>query len=103
MTEQVAGAAVRREVTVQAPVERAFEVFTEGMATWWPHDESHNVGPTPADGGDRALRTSTSLAFAGSGSYCHCGFRSHAKTTRFGGSHAITRPQSVSVPSCAFA
>src|SRR4051794_15996633 len=49
MTEQVAGATVRREVTVQAPVERAFSVFTEGIATWWPHEETHNVGPTPAD------------------------------------------------------
>ena len=49
MTEQVIGAPVRREVTVQAPVERAFHVFTEGIATWWPREESHNVGPTPAD------------------------------------------------------
>src|SRR3954447_22413722 len=49
MTEQVAGATVRREVTVQAPVERAFSVFTEGIATWWAHEETHNVGPTPAD------------------------------------------------------
>jgi uncharacterized protein YndB with AHSA1/START domain len=41
--------AVRREVTVDAPIERAFSVFTEGIATWWPREESHNVGPTPAD------------------------------------------------------
>jgi uncharacterized protein YndB with AHSA1/START domain len=49
MTEQTLAAAVRREVTVDAPIERAFAVFTEGIATWWPHGESHNVGPTPAD------------------------------------------------------
>jgi hypothetical protein len=41
--------AVRREVTVDAAIERAFGVFTEGIATWWPREESHNVGPTPAD------------------------------------------------------
>ena len=49
MSEQATSATVRREVTVEAPVERAFSIFTEGMATWWPHEESHNVGPTPAD------------------------------------------------------
>jgi len=49
MTNEVAGATVRREVTVKAPVERAFSVFTKGIATWWPREESHNVGPTPAD------------------------------------------------------
>ena len=49
MTERVAGATVRREVTVRAPLERAFSVSTEGIATWWPHEETHNVGPTRAD------------------------------------------------------
>jgi uncharacterized protein YndB with AHSA1/START domain len=49
MTEQAVVPAVHREVTVQAPIERAFELFTDGMATWWPKGESHNVGPTPAD------------------------------------------------------
>lgn len=48
MSQQATIAPVRREVTVKAPLERAFSVFTEGMATWWPHD-SHHVGPTPAD------------------------------------------------------
>jgi uncharacterized protein YndB with AHSA1/START domain len=48
MTEQATGAVVRREVTVDAPIERAFEVFTSGIAGWWPH-ETHQVGPTPAD------------------------------------------------------
>jgi uncharacterized protein YndB with AHSA1/START domain len=32
--------AVRREVTVQAPPERAFAVFTEGFDSWWPRSHS---------------------------------------------------------------
>ncbi len=38
---------VRRTVIVQAPASRAFEVFTAGIATWWP--PSQHVGETPAD------------------------------------------------------
>ena len=34
---------VRREIVVDAPIERAFEVFTAGMDTWWPL-ESHHIG-----------------------------------------------------------
>ena len=29
-------APVRKELQLAAPPERAFEVFTEGIATWWP-------------------------------------------------------------------
>ena len=36
MSMQAAADAVRTEITVEAPVERAFSVFTDGMATWWP-------------------------------------------------------------------
>jgi len=40
MSEQERGAEglgpVRREVTVEAPVARAFSVFTEYQGTWWP-------------------------------------------------------------------
>jgi uncharacterized protein YndB with AHSA1/START domain len=36
-------AAVRRSVTVKAPVERAFAVFTEAFTTWWPAD--YHVNP----------------------------------------------------------
>ncbi len=36
-------AAVRRSVTVNAPVERAFAVFTDSFGTWWP--ESYHVNP----------------------------------------------------------
>ncbi len=36
MTTQTAETSVRTAITVQAPIERAFSVFTDGMATWWP-------------------------------------------------------------------
>ena len=49
MNGQATIPAVRRAIVVDAPPERAFSVFTEGIATWWPREESHNVGPTPAD------------------------------------------------------
>jgi uncharacterized protein YndB with AHSA1/START domain len=32
---------VRKSVTVAAPPERAFEVFTAGMTDWWPRDSHH--------------------------------------------------------------
>src|SRR5207237_6074979 len=38
--------AVRREVTVAVPVERAFEIFTARISTWWPL-ESHHIGAQP--------------------------------------------------------
>jgi uncharacterized protein YndB with AHSA1/START domain len=33
---------ITRTVIVPAPIERAFEVFTEGMAMWWPL-ETHSI------------------------------------------------------------
>jgi uncharacterized protein YndB with AHSA1/START domain len=38
---------VRREVTVDVDIERAFEVFTRRLDAWWPHD-SHHIGQMPA-------------------------------------------------------
>jgi uncharacterized protein YndB with AHSA1/START domain len=38
MTAAATEASVRTEVTVQAPVERAFHVFTEEIASWWNPD-----------------------------------------------------------------
>ncbi len=38
MTVQAADTSVRKSIVVEAPIERAFSVFTEGMASWWPPD-----------------------------------------------------------------
>ena len=35
--------AVRKAVTVDAPIQRAFELFTAGIGTWWPPD--HHILP----------------------------------------------------------
>ena len=42
MTEQTTLSA-RTSVTVDATPERAFDVFTNGFASWWPLD-SHHIG-----------------------------------------------------------
>jgi uncharacterized protein YndB with AHSA1/START domain len=34
--------AVRKSIAVSAPVERAFELFTDGIASWWPVG-SHSI------------------------------------------------------------
>ena len=36
MTQQIDNAAIRRTLTAPTSVERAFEQFTYGMASWWP-------------------------------------------------------------------
>jgi uncharacterized protein YndB with AHSA1/START domain len=41
MTTQAADTTVRAVVIVDAPIERAFSVFTDGMETWWP--STHHV------------------------------------------------------------
>jgi len=33
---------VRKNVTVDAPIEKAFRVFTDGFDSWWPR--SHHIG-----------------------------------------------------------
>src|SRR3974390_1713001 len=38
-------APVRKSVRVRAPIARAFDVFTNGLSRWWPHD--HGVGKKP--------------------------------------------------------
>ncbi len=36
---------VTQSITVKATIERAFEVFTAGIDTWWPR--SHHIGQSP--------------------------------------------------------
>jgi hypothetical protein len=43
MTQTVA--AIRREITVPANRDRAFEVFTADMTAWWP--PAHHIGSAP--------------------------------------------------------
>jgi uncharacterized protein YndB with AHSA1/START domain len=38
MTVQMSETAVRTSITVNAPIERAFSVFTDGIGTWWSPD-----------------------------------------------------------------
>ena len=45
MSNLIAEAVVRKNVRVQAPIERAFSVFVEQMETWWP--ATHHIGKTP--------------------------------------------------------
>jgi uncharacterized protein YndB with AHSA1/START domain len=43
MTVEAATASVQKSILVEAPVERAFSVFTDEMETWWPPDH-HLLG-----------------------------------------------------------
>jgi uncharacterized protein YndB with AHSA1/START domain len=38
MTTQTATTSVRASIVVEAPIERAFSVFTEDIGSWWPPD-----------------------------------------------------------------
>jgi uncharacterized protein YndB with AHSA1/START domain len=41
---RITPAPIRKSITVDAPVDRAFEVFTKGFGTWWP--ATHSIGRT---------------------------------------------------------
>ncbi|ALA18058.1 MULTISPECIES: SRPBCC family protein [unclassified Chelatococcus] len=45
MTAMIKPAPVRKSVTVDAPIARAFDVFTAGLGRWWPR--SHSIGKSP--------------------------------------------------------
>ncbi len=38
MTVQTTDTSVHQSIVVDAPIERAFAVFTEGIGSWWPAD-----------------------------------------------------------------
>jgi uncharacterized protein YndB with AHSA1/START domain len=42
MTTQMANTSVTTSIVVDAPVERCFSVFTDGIDTWWPRE--HTIG-----------------------------------------------------------
>ncbi len=44
-TQEAEQAAVRESVVVNAPIDRAFAVFTDGIGTWWP--ENHHILRAP--------------------------------------------------------
>jgi len=48
MQEAMTIPAVRKSILVDAPVEQAFRVFTEGIATWWPL-RTHSVAEERAE------------------------------------------------------
>ena len=47
MTAPATLEAVRKSITVQAPLERAFSVFTDGIGSWWPPE--HHIIQAPLD------------------------------------------------------
>jgi hypothetical protein len=47
MMSSVVEASVKKSITVNASVEHAFAVFTEGYDTWWPR--SHHIGKSPME------------------------------------------------------
>ncbi|MER8547341.1 SRPBCC family protein [Mesorhizobium sp. M0684] len=42
MTTMIKPAPVRKSVTVEVPLDKAFDVFTTGFGRWWP--ASHSIG-----------------------------------------------------------
>lgn len=44
-SEQMSDAPVRKTITVKAGAQRAFQVFTQGVDTWWPR--THHIGKSP--------------------------------------------------------
>jgi uncharacterized protein YndB with AHSA1/START domain len=47
--QRIAPAAIRKTITVAAPVDRAFEVFASRMGQWWHKEHSVAEGTTQVD------------------------------------------------------
>ncbi len=47
MNQTIAPAPVRKSVRVDAPPQRAFEIFTAGIGRWWP--KTHHIGTSDLD------------------------------------------------------
>ena len=47
MSTQIRPAPVRKSIFVNAPPERAFAVFTDGIGRWWP--KTHKIGQADLD------------------------------------------------------
>ncbi len=47
--QRIAPAAIRKTITVNAPIDRAFDVFATRIGEWWHKDHSIAVGTTRAD------------------------------------------------------
>ncbi len=47
INKTIVPAPVRKTVRVNAPPERAFRIFTDGMGRWWP--KSHHIGAADLD------------------------------------------------------
>lgn len=45
MSKQLTVTPIRKQLTVEAPAERAFRVFTSNMGVWWPTE--HHIGASP--------------------------------------------------------
>lgn len=47
MSVEAMNLVVRKSITVDAPPDRSFAMFTQGMSSWWPLD-SHHIGAEAA-------------------------------------------------------
>jgi hypothetical protein len=72
MTEQATTSAVRHEVTVPIDRERAFELFTEEIGTWWPSD-THKIAEGPVTEVFEAREGGRWYELAEDGSQCTVG------------------------------
>jgi uncharacterized protein YndB with AHSA1/START domain len=43
MSQQTSETVVRKSVTVNCPIDRAFRVYTEQVGNWWPFERTHSV------------------------------------------------------------